>query len=334
MLGCPPFTGGADGALVQPSGKTSRSELIVNHMLDDNQPCSMNDNFSSPNSITIRKYLQLSHQVFRQQFFQPATALWKIPELLVLTPNLKVGGRVLDLGCGDGRLGKIFLSNRKPSDLTGVDLDFDEVSMAAEQKVYGALYCASASLLPEKNAVFNEVVSNCVLEHIPEIEQVICEVSRVLKKGGEFIFTVPQKHFHAFLPWAQFLSFLHCPKWKMAYCLHIDKRLSHFNYLSIDEWNRMLTRYSLQIVQTNGYFNRIEMFGWELLSNLTGGLAFLLTRKKSSPRNIQKKVGLLDVDLPWLGSVILSLLIPWLILCWLFRRSQQCGCFLVKAIKI
>ena len=293
----------------------------------------MNRDFSSLNNMTIRKYLQLSHQVFRQQFFQPATALWKIPELLILIPTLKVPGRILDLGCGDGRLGRIFLSNRKPSDLTGVDIDLDEVSMAAEQRVYGALYCASASSLPEKNAAFNQVVSNCVLEHIPEIDQVICEVGRVLKKGGEFIFTVPQKHFHAFLPLAKLLSFLHCEKWKIAYCLHIDKRLSHFNYLSIDEWDRMLMRYSLQIVQTNGYFNRVEMFGWEVLSNLTGGLAFLLTRKKSPPRMIQKKMGLLDVNLPWLGSITFSLLIPWLILCWAFRQSQQCGCFLVRAVK-
>jgi ubiquinone/menaquinone biosynthesis C-methylase UbiE len=293
----------------------------------------MNCNVYSPDNITITKYLQLSHRVFREQFFQPATALWKIPELLVLTPNLKVAGRILDLGCGDGRLAKIFLSNRKPSDLTGVDLDFGEVSMAAEQRIYGVLYCATASLLPEKDAAFNQVVSNCVLEHIPEIEKAICEVSRVLKKGGEFIFTVPQKHFHTFLPLARFLSFLHCRKWQTAYCQHIDKRLSHFNYLSRDEWNEMLRRYSLQIVQTNDYFSRIEIFGWELLSNLTGGLAFLLSRKKSSPRMIQKRMGLLSVNLQWLGSVTFSLLVPWLVLCWLLRQSQHCGCFLVRAIK-
>jgi len=45
--------------------------------------------------------------------------------------------------------------------------------------------------MPFEDASFQTVISNSVLEHIPDLDAVLLETARVLKPGGMFIFASP-----------------------------------------------------------------------------------------------------------------------------------------------
>ena len=100
--------------------------------------------------------------------------------------------KVLELGCGTG----FFLLNLK---LAGVvehghvtDLSPGMVEVAQRNasrlgfEVAGRV--ADAERIPYDDATFDLVVGHAVLHHIPDVEQSLREVLRVLKPGGRFVF--------------------------------------------------------------------------------------------------------------------------------------------------
>jgi ubiquinone/menaquinone biosynthesis C-methylase UbiE len=100
--------------------------------------------------------------------------------------NLTLGEPVLDLGCGDGHFASLALAGR--TSLVGVDPGWSSLTKAAQRGVYRhALQCLGAQL-PFASGCFNTVISNSVLEHIPDVDAVLIETARVLRPGGTLIF--------------------------------------------------------------------------------------------------------------------------------------------------
>lgn len=108
-------------------------------------------------------------------------------------------GRSLELGCGTG----FFTLNLK---LAGVidqasvtDLSPGMVDVARRNaralgfEIEGRV--ADAERLPYADETFDLVVGHAVLHHIPDVEQALGEVLRVLKPGGRFVFAgEPTRH--------------------------------------------------------------------------------------------------------------------------------------------
>ena len=59
--------------------------------------------------------------------------------------------------------------------------------------MYRSVMFASATVLPYADASFNTVISNCVIEHIPDNDAVLAEIFRVLRPGGVFATTLPSE---------------------------------------------------------------------------------------------------------------------------------------------
>jgi SAM-dependent methyltransferase len=98
---------------------------------------------------------------------------------------------VLDLGCGDGFFAQTVFGRLD----AGIDMDEGEVGRAIRRGTYDQALIADATKMPFKNGSFNTVISNCVMEHIPDIDGVLSEVNRVLKPGGRLLTTVPTEYF-------------------------------------------------------------------------------------------------------------------------------------------
>jgi SAM-dependent methyltransferase len=93
------------------------------------------------------------------------------------------GERVLDLGCGDGRLTLEAAANG--ARMTGVDLSPELVAAARARGLDAQV--ADATALPYPNACFDRVLSNAALHWMTAPEPVLGEVARVLKPGGRFV---------------------------------------------------------------------------------------------------------------------------------------------------
>lgn len=219
---------------------------------------------------------------------QPATAWFRAIEIDELAGAMAdVEGLGLDLGCGDGILTDILFNRigKRPT-LVGVDPDVLETDAAQSYDFYERIHTCGGADIPEKDATFDFVFSNSVLEHIPDLEPVIAEVGRVLKPGGKFYFTVPCPGFHANL--AGSLS----GRDRDTYLAELDKRLAHFHYLSELDWEQMCQRNGLTLDSATGYVDKAETRRWETLSRVTGGLLHKIGGEKARPIEIQRKLKL------------------------------------------
>jgi SAM-dependent methyltransferase len=112
------------------------------------------------------------------------------------------GERLLDLGCGGGRhafqavrLGaRVVALDAQSAEVTsvrdtiGAMLDAGEVRTDDEAGVVQA----NALRLPFSDGTFDRVIAAEVLEHIPDDNAAMAELSRVLRPGGTMAVTVPR----------------------------------------------------------------------------------------------------------------------------------------------
>jgi ubiquinone/menaquinone biosynthesis C-methylase UbiE len=108
---------------------------------------------------------------------------------------------ILDVGCGDGTFARI-LFNGVTVD-AGVDRDAKEIERARRTGCYEDLRTSEVERLPFDGETFATVYSNCVLEHIPDIETALREIHRVLKPGGALYITVPSPRCVTYLWWRE-----------------------------------------------------------------------------------------------------------------------------------
>lgn len=221
---------------------------------------------------------------------QPATAFFRSIEIEMLASEMReVSGLGLDLGCGDGILTDILFSRiGMTPQLVGIDPDQKEIEAAKPYRFYTRLHTVFGNDIPENDSTFDYVFSNSVLEHIPDLEPVISEVSRVLKPGGRFFFTVPGPGFHENLRGSLRGTT------RETYLAELDKRLAHFHYLSSSDWKELCARNGLTLTYTKGYLNSRELKRWENLSRFTGGLLHSLSGGKMRPIEIQRALKLRD----------------------------------------
>jgi len=263
--------------------------------------------------------------------FQPATAFWRAVEVDVLKRFMPTAGAALDLGCGDGKLTAILLEQLPAASLilVGVDGDPDETEQAARFPFYARVHTCWASSIPEAAQTFGHIFSNSVLEHIQDIEATIAEVARLLKPGGTFTFTVPAPGFHAYLR-GPLLS----GTTREAYLQEMDRRLAHYRYWSVDEWQVLLNRYGLVIEQQAEYFHSGEVRRWETISRFTAGVLYALSGRQRAPIEIQKKSGLRQLQNRWQLPCWLAALLARLLAAGVRQTGRENGCLLIQARRI
>jgi predicted TPR repeat methyltransferase len=116
--------------------------------------------------------------------------IYSVRKLLhsVIDKNLKLFyGTLLDLGCGEMPYRQYLLDkNKRIKKYIGMDIDYNQY----HQCVNPDMYWDGKSINLDNNSV-DTVIATELFEHIPNIEQVLGEICRVLSDKGILFFTVP-----------------------------------------------------------------------------------------------------------------------------------------------
>ncbi len=159
---------------------------------------------------------------------------------------------ILDIGCGDGHFGSVLFPEGAD---VGLDPGVADLSEAGGRGVYRLLTAADSGAMPFGDGRFASVVSNCVFEHIPNIEATIAEIARVLRPGGVFACTVIGEHFSEFLTDARAWRRLGLARAHRAYLDWFNEKSVHFHFDSPDVWRQRFERAGLPVLRSRYYLS-------------------------------------------------------------------------------
>lgn len=161
----------------------------------------------------------------------------------------------LDLGCGDGHFTSATFANRGVR-FIGIDPDLGSLREAGRYELFAQLICAKGNQLPFRAGFFKTIVSNSVLEHIPDVDAVFWEANRVIAPKGKFLLCVPNSNFTHNLSIARFLDSVGLTGIAKGYRRLFNKISRHYHPDSEDTWLKRISAAGFQVAASWNYFTR------------------------------------------------------------------------------
>ncbi len=115
----------------------------------------------------------------------------RVQLILDLLPRLGASAKVLDIGCLDGTLTKLYADTIGTRDVHGVDVSLNDAAQAKGIAVE-PFDLNSTNPLPFPPQHFDVVLCVETLEHVYPTDHLLAEMMRVLKPGGTAIIDVPR----------------------------------------------------------------------------------------------------------------------------------------------
>jgi len=159
---------------------------------------------------------------------------------------------VLDIGCGDGHFGSVLFPDGAD---VGLDRGLADLAEARGRRAYRLLVGADSDSMPFQAARFGSVVSNCVFEHIPDIDRTIAEISRVLRPGGTFACTVIGDRFRELLTDERAWRRLGLSAAHRAYVGWFNRKAAHFHFDSPAQWTKRFASAGLTVRRWRYYMS-------------------------------------------------------------------------------
>ncbi len=166
--------------------------------------------------------------------------------------DLPLHGKILDLGCGDGHFAATTFT--RPIDI-GLDPWKGPLREAAGRGIYRLAVRGEGASLPLEDQSMDTVISNSVLEHIPDLDPVLKEVARVMKPEARFIFCVPNQRFTANLSLARWLDRIGLNILARGYRAFFNRISRHYHTDDVLTWENRLKTAGLRVVDQWDYFS-------------------------------------------------------------------------------
>jgi SAM-dependent methyltransferase/4-amino-4-deoxy-L-arabinose transferase-like glycosyltransferase len=178
-----------------------------------------------------------------------------------LTASGDIQEPVLDLGCGDGHFAHMAFDE---SLAAGIDPWWGPLRKARRAGAHRLVLQGMGNRMPFADEQFATVISNSVLEHIPDVQPVLDDANRVLKPGGKLIFTTPSHFFTKELAGATLLE-----KGRLSGLAGRYRRL--FNFVCRHEhtdapevWAERLAKAGFVVEEWQYYFSRQALWALEV----------------------------------------------------------------------
>jgi len=190
-------------------------------------------------------------------------AVIRSQEAILFQKNNKlVHGRILDFGCGDGFFSKLIIG--KNIIKVGLDLfNNKQVEEAKKVRIYKRITLYDGKTIPYPSNSFDTVISNCVLEHIPNLEFSLKEIYRVLKPEGNFLTSVMTDQWENNLFGSKIFE--------KKYSNYMLKIQVHNNLLSNKQWQIYFKKSGFKTQSIDGYLYKKSAFYLDLFHYLSIG---------------------------------------------------------------
>jgi ubiquinone/menaquinone biosynthesis C-methylase UbiE len=184
----------------------------------------------------------------------------------------------LDLGCGDGNFAAAAFN--RPLEV-GLDPWVGPIHKARKSGAYQSLVLANGDQMPFPEGYFAAAVSNSVLEHIPQLDDVLRETHRVLKPGAIFVFCVPNDRFLPNLSIAQGLDRMKMTGLAGSYRSFFNRISRHQHCDSPETWQQRLERAGFAIDRWWHYFSppALHTLEWGHYFGLPSLVSHAITRR-------------------------------------------------------
>ena len=196
-----------------------------------------------------------------EKYKAPSTILFRSIELKLLKEKfnqyLKVQ-LILDLGCGRGIAALAVFD--KTIDY-GLDNNPSALNQAKKEKIYKKTIFADGKKIPLKDKSINLVFSNCVIEHIENIDSLFKEINRVLKKDGLLIFTSLTDQFKNY----SLFSRLNLNLLAKIYGKLRNKKYNHYHAYPTNKWKKILNKSGLKVIDYYYYIDQKTAEYWDLI---------------------------------------------------------------------
>lgn len=157
---------------------------------------------------------------------------------------------VLDIGCGEGLFARMLFA--EPLD-TGIDPNPRELSRARELGAYLELIECRGDAIPKPDGSYRTILSNSVIEHIPDIQPVLREAFRLLAPGGRLYLTVPSDRFDEYTWISQFLSELGLNALRRRFGAFFNRFWAHYHFYTPARWREIVAGAGFEVVEVRGY---------------------------------------------------------------------------------
>lgn len=212
----------------------------------------------------------------------------------------KPNGKLVDLGCDDGKLTTYLGKKMRSKDVWGVDVVIDRLKLAKKAGIR-TINSNIEDTFPFKDESVDVVTANQVIEHVTNLDHFVGEIYRILKPGGYTVISTENASswcniFASLMGWQIFsLTNFSSKKWGLGnpIALHQDdqsiyKEWTHKTILNISGLAALLKLYDFEIeeVRGAGYFPLPNSLG-NIDKTHSHFMTFKARKKKS--RNIPTK---------------------------------------------
>lgn len=209
-------------------------------------------------------YLEETLKIYPEK---PAMAFWRACEIKAVRKILdktKLQKPSIDIGCGDGKIAKIIFENGEID--VGLDIAYLQVLAARKVNLYKRLIISDIvdTRLPDNH--FRFVFSNSVIEHFPDLDAALSEISRVTANGGLLLVTVPNNNLIKNTFFSRILRKMDSVGLADSYGKLRNKRLGHPYSKSVEEWARTLSSFGFKPLIKKTYLSPKTTAVWDVLA--------------------------------------------------------------------
>lgn len=173
----------------------------------------------------------------------------KDSRIYIIVNLLDGGNRLLDVGCGDGRLG--YLTKNKYRKIYGVDISKTALKIAKKRGMITKKVNLNQEKLPYPDRYFDAVTCSDVIEHVLYPINLIKEISRVLRDSGILVISTPNIRYYGHV-------FDLVVKGKFPKTTNDKETYSggHLNHFTFADMRNLLTSNNFKILCESGVFRR------------------------------------------------------------------------------